>query len=119
MLLKVPSSIQKISTLVDGGISVTLHTQEFNPEDQAKLFHLHKKTGWFLFAEKADMITDNELQNLPEIRFDDKKTPSERLRGRMFVYYTEHLKRDKVGFNDWYKRTLDEIGTKYLERMEE
>jgi len=119
MLLKIPSIIQKISTMVDGGISITLHTQEFNPEDQAKLFKLHKKTGWFVFAEKANMITENELKNLPDLKLDDNKTPSERLRARLYVYYTEHLKRDKSGFNDWYIKTLNEIGAKYLERMEE
>lgn len=105
--------------MVDGGISITLHTQEFNAEDQTTLFKMHKKTGWFLFAEKSDMITESVLKNLPKVSLDEKKTPSERLRGRLFVYFTEHLKRDKKEFEDYYKKTLDEIGSKYLERMNE
>lgn len=118
-MIKVPAVIAKISTMVDGGISLTVHTQELNPEDQSEVFNLHKKLGYFIFAEKSSDITGKEVENLPEIKDEGQKTPSQRLRSRLFVYYTQKLGREKADFNKWYEEQLSKIGQRYLEKIDE
>ena len=51
-----------------------------------------------------------------EIDRDLTKTPSQRLRSRLFVYYKETKKTEK-GFNSWYADALDQIGNSYLEKL--
>ena len=43
-LFQVPSFIQKISTLADGGNKLTVVTQELAPEEAANLFNLRRSS---------------------------------------------------------------------------
>jgi hypothetical protein len=82
-LFKCAGWIQSIKTLVDGGLSLNIHTQELDPENELKIFQLRKKTGYFVFAEQSSDITENEFTDLPEVHT-DYKTPSQRLRGCIY-----------------------------------
>jgi uncharacterized protein with ParB-like and HNH nuclease domain len=108
--------IQGIQTLVDGGIKIAVVTRELSPQEQTKVFELARKEGWMVFSESDIQEEDVPAENVDA--FDKEKTPSQRLRSRMFVYYKETHKDDK-GFNQWYADALDEIGQKYLDRLEE
>ena len=92
--------------------------KELNPEDNAKIFQLYNKLGWFIFKETE--IKEEDLIDLPEevIEFKEQKSPSLILRNRMFVYYKE--KQGKAeGFDEWRKKEMLRLGQKYLDGMEE
>jgi len=116
-LFQTSSYIQSVRTLVDGGLKLDIITQELTPDEATKLFSLKGKQGWFLFSEAEIRPEDIDLPDeVPAIK--GEKTPSQRLRARMFVYFTEHLNRKKEDFYDWYVAQLDKIGQRYLEKME-
>ena len=49
-MLKVPSTVQKIETMSDGGLKLTIYTQELTPEDEAEVMKLKRQLGMFVFA---------------------------------------------------------------------
>lgn len=116
MMFQVPSIIQSIRTLVDGGCKLDIVTRELSPDEMTMLFGLKNKEGWLLF--KDNPIVESEVANIPDEPMDefDKKSPSQRLRDRMFVFYKKTHK-DTKEFKTWYANTLDAIGNQYLDKM--
>ena len=116
-ILQLPATIESINSRVDGTWTIKVGTQELREEDAMILLKLNRKLGYFLFKES--IITESDLLTIPEIKpeFSGDKTPSQRLRARMFVYY-QTTKGTKEGFNDWYVSALEKIGQSYLDKME-
>lgn len=97
----------------DRTLSLKVETQELSSEDTAKIFALFQKQVWCAFAETA--VTKEQL-NIPEVVEEmETKTPSQRLRDRMFVYHKEQGIKTK--FDPWYKNQMDLLGEKYLSRL--
>jgi len=115
-MFQVPSIVNTIKTLVDGGCKLDITTRELKPSEMTELFQLKNKEGWLLFKENE--IKEKDLDNIPEAINDefDKKTPSQRFRDRLFVYYKQ-THNDTKGFNDWYISTLDTLGQQYLDKL--
>lgn len=113
--LQVMAVIAKVQTLVDGGVKATVDTSELTPEQMMKLFSLKGKAGWMVFKENQITIED-----VPEADADldpNEKSPCKRLKDRMFVYFRDVLNRPKHDFEAWYRRELEKIGEKYLEKL--
>jgi hypothetical protein len=106
-MFQTSSHIQKIQTLVDGGNKLTILTQELEPDQMTELFKLTNKVGWFLFKEQA--ITEEDVKDLPEIKpeFKGEKTPSQRLRNIIFVYWEQQG--GKGNFDDFYKKQINKL----------
>lgn len=80
-MLKVPSQITKVETMEDGGLKLTVKTQELESPDKAEVMELHNKIGHFVFS--ATGIKEEDIPDEP-IEFDGQKTLSERLRNVLF-----------------------------------
>lgn len=102
-----PAAIQSFRTLVDGGNKLDVVTQELPPEEAVKLLALKGKVGWFVFAEQE--LTE---QDIPDVKLDSEigetKTPSQRLRNAIYVYWSENTDK-KTDFNDYYKKQLEKF----------
>ena len=114
-LFQAPAQIMKLSTMSDGGIRIEIDTSELNdPEELAKLFRLKKgATGWFLFKSASIQQKDIPDQD-PELGDGETKTPSQRLRAVLFVFWKE-VKGGKGSFDDFYRHTME----KYIENVKE
>lgn len=93
--------ISKIATLADKSVRVWLDLPETNTEELSALI--------------------SNLQNdVHEVEFEldeeGGKSPSHRLRDRMFVYYKEKFKKTE-GFTTWYIEALEKIGQSYLDKL--
>lgn len=100
---------------VDGSVKLVFETRELAGAEVAILADYRMKEGWLLFSA-------NELKeaDIPDEKADPllaTKTPSRRLRDRLFIYYTETKKGEKHKFNQWYESELDRIGQVYLEKV--
>jgi len=76
--------------------------------------------GYFCFLVGEKEIDEKEIIDLPPLPKDETevKSPSQRLRSRMFVFYMNtHI--DKERFNTWYADTLEKLGQQYLNKIEE
>lgn len=81
-MLNIPSQITKVETTSDGGMKLTVHTNELQPSEKSELMQWHNKFGWIVFSP-TDTITDEDIPN-EAIEFEGQKTLSERLRNVLF-----------------------------------
>lgn len=102
--IQVPATIEGVSTLKDGGLSVRLHTQELATTEKTTVLEQQGKFGWFLFAEQE--FDENELE-LEQIRKDTGgKTPSQRLRAVLYIAYQQSGQHDKT-FEQYYLQQME------------
>lgn len=118
-MFQVQSTITKISTFADHSLRLQVDTdRELSTEENALVFSLYNKSGFFLFKEAE--ITQEDVVDLPEEikEFKNEKSASEILRNRLFVYYTKTFGK-KEGFEVWRKNEMDRIGQHYLNKIQE
>ena len=107
--------LSNVSTRKDGSLKLTYETQELNAKDGAALLDMRNKIGWLLFA--ADQLTSDDL---PEEKIDleiGEKSPSQRLRSVLFVYWKS--KNQKGSFNDFYRRQIETWIENVKEKLDE
>jgi hypothetical protein len=119
MLEAIPSAITQVKTLSQS-IRLTVDTQEnLTPETFAKLFGLKDKVGWFFFAEHREklpgVIDTSQLPPIPQ-REDGQKSPSERLRNVLFVYWKKKTDQ-KQDFELWRVRWMEKLITNIKEQL--
>ncbi len=116
-LLQIQSVIDKVQTMVDGGLKITIQTNEMNPKDSALLFGLKGKAGWMVF--KPTRVEDEDIVNLPEetTEFKKDKTPSQRLRAVLYILW-EQGKKD-VDFDTYYKKRMNLLIEKFKENIDQ
>ncbi len=113
MIIQFSCQVESIKANKDRTLSIKLEGQELPPEETAHIFALMEKQIWVALAETP--ISKEDL-NIPEVVDEmDKKSPSQRLRDRMFVYFKE--KKVVGDFDGWYKKSLEKIGENYLEKL--
>lgn len=115
-ILQIPCTLTDYKSMVNG-VRIWFDTQEtIPPEILIKVLGLHNQFGWLFFGVQA--IEPQQIADLPELPIEKgQKTPSKRLRDRLFVYYKS--KNNVIsGFEAWYTQEMDRIGNKYLEAIE-
>lgn len=101
---QVPATLEGVSLLKDGGVSVRFHTNELPPSEKTLLTSYFQKFGWMLFSEQEH---DEDTLNLEEIRKDTGgKTPSQRLRSVLFILYQQSGQTDKT-FEQFYAQQME------------
>ena len=103
-LFQTSAQIQKIMTLVDGGVKLDCITQELSPEEATILFSLKGKQGWFLFQEAPIKKEDIEIPEI-EGEFKKDKTPSQRLRNTLYRFWENQG--SKKTFEQFYKEQME------------
>lgn len=99
----------------DNCLRLQIDTQELG-DDSAEVLKVFNRLGWMLFSESV--MSEEDLVDLPDIKPEfDEKSPSKRLRDRLFVYYKD-THSDINNFDEWYKKELLRIGQHYLDKME-
>lgn len=105
-VLKIPAIIQKVETMSDKGLKLTVHTQEIGPEDAADVMLLRDKIGVFVFAEQDIKMAD--MKDLPKIELEaGEKAPSARLRAVLYVYWEQHKVQEP--FDTYYRRQMEKF----------
>jgi hypothetical protein len=119
-LLKIPCTLTKYQGMRNRSIRLIFDSQENLTDEQvAKMTLLHEKFLWLCcFSEEAtesDMLL--AVKDLPKLEIDkEEKSPSKRLRDRMFIHYQSHNGKSE-GFNEWYSSVLDKIGQDFLDKV--
>lgn len=111
---KVGATLEGVSTLKDGGVSLRFHTQELSAEDKTKAFSFQQGFGWLLFQEQD--YNDEQLK-LDYIRKDTGgKSPSQRMRSVLYLLY---LKTDQsIPFEVYYGNQMERIIDQLKERID-
>ena len=113
-IFQVPAVITKISTM-SKWLRLTVDTQEIvNPDNLHTLFTLNEKVGYFTFS--SHQIEPDDILDLPPIKVESKKTPSERLRGVIFRLW----EKDNNGYDDFnlfYQFYMEKLIERLKERL--
>lgn len=113
MIVQFSAQIDSAKANNDRTLTIKLDTQELSTEDTANIFSFFQKQVWIAIAETV--LTKQDL-NIPEtIDEMDKKSPSQRLRDRMYVYWNEN--KIPAPFDNWYKAQLEKLGQNYLDKV--
>ena len=105
-MFQVASNISKITTMGDRSLRLQIDvSKELTPEENAAIFALYNKLGYFIFKE-AELLPEDV--NVPEYvkEFKTDKSPSQRLRAVLFLIWD---KKKEGNFNSFYGSKLDEI----------
>lgn len=116
-ILQVEGQITKITTLSDGGLNLTVNTPDLIPEDITTLMGMKNKQGYFVF--KLSHMIEQDIISLPEEpveKFNQKKTPSVRLRNVLFVLWTQNG--SKGSFDNYYNDKMELIINSLKEKLE-
>lgn len=113
MIVQFSAQIDSAKANNDRTLTLKIDSQELNANETSFIFNLFQKQIWIALSEMA--ITKEDL-NIPEtVDPLDQKSPSQRLRDRMFVYFKE--KKVEGDFDSWYKGQLEKYGQKFLEAL--
>ena len=115
--LVIPVGVESIATRQDSSVKIVLSTYELDTDRAVKLFNL-RKTECLMYLS-SDNISQEELDALDGFKLDaektDGKTPSQRLRAVLYVYWKQHKQKD-IEFDIFYlkymNRTIDKIKDK-------
>lgn len=103
---QVPATLEGVSLLKDGGVSVRFHTNELTAEEKTVVSSYYGKFGWMLFSEQEH---NEDTLELEQIRKDvGGKTPSQRLRSVLYILYQQSGRLD-VTFEQFYAEKMNRI----------
>ncbi len=117
-ILQLPATIESINSRADGTWTLKLGTQEINEEQSKAVIKLNRKLGWFIFKENP--LKESDLVDIPEIEpeFKTDKSPSQRLRGVLYVLWEKKYKAKGDDFDDFYKKQMEKIITWAKEKID-
>ena len=110
----VPAILEGVNALKDKGLSLRFHTSELTAEEKVMIMDSCHNVGWLLWDEEPMTEADIPEESV-DIEGFKKKTPSQKLRARMFVYHKE--KYGLEGFDQWYENEFEKIGDVYLKKL--
>lgn len=103
--IQVPSILEGVTALKDGGLSIRFHTNELTQDEKVTVMGFLNKFGWMLFAEQEH----DDSTELEQVRKDTGgKTPSQRLRSVIYVEYQQSGQTD-LTFEQYYARRMEQL----------
>ena len=96
----VSSQLMGVRAMVDGGMGLNFHTKELSPDEKSLIMGFQIKSGWLLFS--PNQISESDIpKKTAEV---GSKTPSQRLRGLLYVLWEKGEKIDD--FETFYERRM-------------
>ena len=116
-MITIAGQIESISTRKDKTLKVTIGTQEMSPKTSAELFLLNQ--DFCYFGIKQEPFTKDEEDTIDQLKtdYESLKTPSQRLRGILFVNYQQDNKGYK-DFTTYYTAEMERICEHYKSKLD-
>ncbi len=113
-MFQIHTIIDKIQTLKDGGLKITLATQELTTEDTKTLFDLSNKMAWVAIQELS--INENQIKIPEEIKeFKEAKSSSQRLRAVLFIHWSQNKQTED--FEIFYRQQMERFINAVKEKL--
>jgi hypothetical protein len=109
--------IESISSRKDKTIKLTIGTQELNPNQAAELFNLSQQFCYLALKPEFFTKEEKDLLETAKTDLDTSKTPSQRLRGILYLNY----EKDNEGYKDfttYYISKMDKICDHYKTKLD-
>jgi len=115
-MIKIPVYFSGYRRRKDRSASLNFVTQEIDSSEIKLIDELVgvETFGWLMFKPNEDFTPDELPSDEPS---DEQKSPSQRLRARMYVYHKGTSQSEN--WDTWYKGQMEKMGQKYLDQLEE
>ena len=112
-MFSVPAQFTGASHKVDGSMSVRFSTSELCAKDKLQLIEHLNLAGWLQFSEDA-------IKDIPkeDSGYEEGKSPSERLRAVIYVYWKEKISDKEPIFDTFYKKAMEKIIDTYKAKLD-
>jgi len=115
-MLNIPSQITKVETTADGGMKLTLHTNELKPAEKSELLGYHNKFGWMVFSP-TETIEEKDIPT-EKIEFEGQKSLSERLYNVLFrVHEAQGGKPEE--FPSYRSKIMESLISRYKSKIDD
>ena len=115
MKIILESTIDKISSKVDGTVVIQISTQELDSSKAGELFSLRGKFCKTLISDNNISTIEEEIvDNTQLVSGKKNKTDSQRLRNVLFIYATQK----DLNTEDFYKSEMNRIIEHYKSKLE-
>lgn len=123
MIFQIPATIVRDKSLMGGARQYVLESQEIlDPEHLQRLISLENKLGWFTFSseiiEAVDIVKLKDIK-IDKSRYEDAKTPSQRLRSVLYIIWEKTIDPKKESFQQYYDRIIEGLINKYKDILSE
>lgn len=116
-MILLAAQIEGLASRKDKTVRLTLGTQELSPNKAAEIFQLNQKFCYVAIKEENFQAEEvDEIENL-QAELETKKTPSQRLRGILFVNYQQNSEGYK-DFATYYLAKMDKICNHFKNKLE-
>lgn len=108
-MLVIPGQLESYRSLKDRSVKLSIETAEPTPDQMSAIQSNLMKTGFIAFS--ADMFTteQKEILKTAKVDYNDSgKTPSQRLRSVLFVWWKEDAQGYEY-FDDFYSRYIEKF----------
>ena len=107
-MITIAGQIEAISSRKDKTVKLTIGTQELNPNQAAQLFTLTQQFCYLALKQENFSKEETDLLETIKTDLETQKTPSQRLRGILFLNYQQDNKGYK-DFSTYYQSEMDKI----------
>ena len=116
-MIILPAQIEGLTSRKDKTIKVTFGTQELSPADAAQIFQLNQRFCYI--GIKEELFQQEDIDTIDSIKTDLEvnKTPSQRLRGILYINYQQ----DNEGYKDfmiYYLGKMDKLCEHFKSKLD-
>lgn len=117
--IEIPCILKNISHRADRSIGLRIDLPEL-PSDKVVWFVEHLHTNMMMILAPYGVPHDQvEVESL-DASFEEQKSPQQRLRSVMYVYWKQQGGKDKLGeFNAWYVSRMEQTIEKWKSLLED
>ena len=113
-IIHLPVLIDKLATLKDGSVKVSLETRELPADQMTSLFNLRNQEAWCLLS--ANQIDESEVPKEKADPVLSTKTASQRMRNVIYILYKQGGMQGD--FESYYNSTMERIIETLKDRIE-
>lgn len=113
-MIQIQAQLKDSGSLEDGTRKMTFYAQEATPEVLLQILQHDGKMGWLCFSEAV--IKEEDIPT-EKVDMSEKKTPAQRMRGVLHVYYTQQKLGKPEDFEVYYRRYMEKKINEIKEKL--
>lgn len=108
------ANITSLTAKVDGSLGMRVVTPELSNEEKTEFFNMQNKNIMLTITPQDEQV-DGEIKVSADM---DGKTPSQRFRAVLYVYWKQHKSTTIKTFDEFYHRAYEKLIDQYKDMID-